>query len=187
MLLMSRCLHYPYGAEQHGPNRTIFATMCCQQNPTRDTCVCAGLTLSICIVGESSRLSILHLVDACACLLSKQPCIYLHHPVPFFFFFSRLWQDYWKQKLMRVVAMRLCESEGRRSKLPGPLSEDPRGSHIRALQGPNYRQLTKLETGDRGSLTGSGGHTHAHVHIHTQTHTSTLCFVADQQKIKGNS
>lgn len=163
MLLMSRCIHYPYGAEQHGPNLTIFATMCCQQNPTRDTCVCAGLTLSICIVGESSRLSILHLVDACACLFSKQSCIYLHHPVPFFspgcgrIIGNRSWWEWW----------RCVYAKARRSKLPGPLSEDPMGSHIRALQGPNYRQLTTLETGDRGSLTGSGGHAHAHIHIHT--------------------
>lgn len=48
----------------------LSTTLCCQQNPTRDTGG-RGPSSSICIVGELSGLSILHLVDACACLLSK--------------------------------------------------------------------------------------------------------------------
>lgn len=83
MLLMSRCLHYPYGAEQRGAESSHFCEFVLSAKPDKGQCVYAGLTLSICIVGESPWLSILHLLDACACLLSKQTSIYLHHP--FFF------------------------------------------------------------------------------------------------------
>lgn len=72
---------------------------------------------------------------------------------------NRSWWGWWQWWCVCARA--------KRSKLLGPFSEAPTGSHIRALQGPNYRQLTKLEIGSRGSLTGSGGHTHAHTHLHS--------------------
>lgn len=161
----------------------LSATLCCQQNPTRDTGG-RGPSSSICIVGESSALSILHLVDACACLLSQYllfTCIIQALFWVFVVFFpdcgriigNRGWWGWWQWWCV-------C-ARPKRSKLLGPFSEAPTGSHIRVLQGPNYRQLTKLEIGSRGSLTGSGGDTHTH------THTSTLCLAADQQKIKGSS
>lgn len=108
-----------------GQKRAVSATLCCQQNLTRDTRACARLSPSICIVGESSWLSILHLVDACACLLSKQPLFTCIFQACFFFFFPRLWQDYWKQKLMGVVAVCLCKSE--EVKAAGPTLRSPLG------------------------------------------------------------
>lgn len=135
MLLMSRCLHYPYGAEQRGADSSHFCEFVLSAKPDKGQCVYAGLTLSICIVGESPRLSILHLLDSCVCLLSKQTSIYLHHPV--LFFFSRLWQDYWKQEMMRVVAVSLRKSEEVKAARP-TLRSPPWGP----ILGPSRGQIT---------------------------------------------
>lgn len=61
-----------HGAKS-GQSRAATATLCCQQNLTRDPRARGGLSPSICIVGESWRPPVVHLVDARAGLSSKQP------------------------------------------------------------------------------------------------------------------
>lgn len=104
----------------------LSATLCCQQNPTRDTGG-RGPSSSICIVGELSGA-----VDSpsggCVCMFACLNIFYLRASSGLFFgvfvvFFlsPRLWKDYWKQKLAGVVAVVVCLCTSEEVKPAGPI------------------------------------------------------------------
>lgn len=166
MLLMSLSLHYPYGAKRHGPTLSRFLPLCAVSKTRRGTPVDVDRhqASALLVNYRGCRFSIWWMRVHVCCL----NIFYLRASSGLFFGFllfcffcppdcggivgNRSWWGWWRWWCVCARA--------KRSKLLGPFSEAPTGSHIRALQGPNYRQLTKLEIGSRGSLTGSGGHTH---------------------------